>query len=457
MNGQERLAALAEGRPDPHQRLAGRVPGYPDGFLQAVDAAMNILPKERLQSAEEWLDLISKANLRVIDEYRGSAMGALGEPGDIAADALASAVQAAVEETRNVPNAELFSEAEDPPLAEETLAAWDDSEATPRRKGGVLSKGLAGLVVLGAIGAVAVEFGGESMGIDGGIAGLLQTEPASTVIALPDDGAVGQTPSVAALAPVPSTTPSKTTETDDTDLASIDPAAADEVEPAAGIETASLAQAETAPEPMAAGQTAALVEPQIAYAHWDVRLPFTAAPRRANNANIALIKDVSGDGSADTLPDWIAPGAAIFSVNGNALPRRGDLGAVILSDMGDAEEGTTQVRVAYKAAGSDRFENGDLVVPLIRSVGLASGAEVEIHKQGDAWKTVVVRTKGGELLPGDVILSETGTGLDLTDHAALEKVMETLVDEGNDTAEFQLDRNGVITTARVSLSDDQDG
>ncbi|MFN4192931.1 MAG: protein kinase domain-containing protein [Tabrizicola sp.] len=55
VNGQARLAALAEERPDPLLPLSGRIPGYPKGFLEAIDKALSTIPKQRIQSAAEWL------------------------------------------------------------------------------------------------------------------------------------------------------------------------------------------------------------------------------------------------------------------------------------------------------------------------------------------------------------------------------------------------------------------
>jgi serine/threonine protein kinase len=53
-NCQSRLAALAEKRPDPCRPLAGRVPGYPAGFLDSIDRAMAVVAGARFQSAAEW-------------------------------------------------------------------------------------------------------------------------------------------------------------------------------------------------------------------------------------------------------------------------------------------------------------------------------------------------------------------------------------------------------------------
>jgi serine/threonine protein kinase len=51
---QERLAAIANGQMDPQVPVLGRVKGYPKGFLSAIDKAMSIFPKDRMQSASEW-------------------------------------------------------------------------------------------------------------------------------------------------------------------------------------------------------------------------------------------------------------------------------------------------------------------------------------------------------------------------------------------------------------------
>jgi serine/threonine protein kinase len=55
-NSQTRLAAIASGEKDPYSPLADRVKGYDKKFLSAIDKALAILPKDRLQSAQEWMD-----------------------------------------------------------------------------------------------------------------------------------------------------------------------------------------------------------------------------------------------------------------------------------------------------------------------------------------------------------------------------------------------------------------
>jgi serine/threonine protein kinase len=55
---QRRLAQVAEGEPDPYEPLAGRFEGYPKGFLETIDQAVRVLPKDRIQSAGDWLERI---------------------------------------------------------------------------------------------------------------------------------------------------------------------------------------------------------------------------------------------------------------------------------------------------------------------------------------------------------------------------------------------------------------
>ncbi len=51
---QERLSAIAGRDGDPLRPLAGRFRAYPREFLQAIDTAMAIFPRDRLQSVAEW-------------------------------------------------------------------------------------------------------------------------------------------------------------------------------------------------------------------------------------------------------------------------------------------------------------------------------------------------------------------------------------------------------------------
>lgn len=64
LNSQTRLAAIAEKKPDPYVPLSVRVRGHDRFFLEAIDKALSIFPKDRLQSAAEWVEMIDTEKRR---------------------------------------------------------------------------------------------------------------------------------------------------------------------------------------------------------------------------------------------------------------------------------------------------------------------------------------------------------------------------------------------------------
>ena len=64
-NSQTRVSEMADQNDDPYQPLVGRFPQYEVSFLQAIDQAMNVAPRDRIQSAKEWLSLIEQETKKV--------------------------------------------------------------------------------------------------------------------------------------------------------------------------------------------------------------------------------------------------------------------------------------------------------------------------------------------------------------------------------------------------------
>ncbi|MDJ0639666.1 MAG: serine/threonine-protein kinase [Paracoccaceae bacterium] len=65
-NSQTRLVEIASHRPDPCEPLAGRIEGYDETFLRAIDSAMNVHPEDRLQSAAKWRSLIAEVKVESV-------------------------------------------------------------------------------------------------------------------------------------------------------------------------------------------------------------------------------------------------------------------------------------------------------------------------------------------------------------------------------------------------------
>ena len=57
-DSQARLLEIAGHQPDPCEPLEGRITGYDPEFLKSIDVAMRIHPKDRLQSAAQWREMI---------------------------------------------------------------------------------------------------------------------------------------------------------------------------------------------------------------------------------------------------------------------------------------------------------------------------------------------------------------------------------------------------------------
>lgn len=63
-NSTLRLAAVAEGSADPYEPIRGRVDGYDPHFLGAIDRCLSVFARDRLKSAEAWLDEIDETRRR---------------------------------------------------------------------------------------------------------------------------------------------------------------------------------------------------------------------------------------------------------------------------------------------------------------------------------------------------------------------------------------------------------
>ncbi len=58
-NSSLRLAAVAEQKTDPYQPLAGRFPAYDPRLLGSIDRCLSLFAKDRLQSAQQWLEVLT--------------------------------------------------------------------------------------------------------------------------------------------------------------------------------------------------------------------------------------------------------------------------------------------------------------------------------------------------------------------------------------------------------------
>lgn len=72
-NSSLRLAAVAEQKPDPYRALAGRYPAFDPRLLAAIDRCLSLFAKDRLQSADDWLAVLSGRKPSVIATHTMAA------------------------------------------------------------------------------------------------------------------------------------------------------------------------------------------------------------------------------------------------------------------------------------------------------------------------------------------------------------------------------------------------
>ncbi|MDZ4086662.1 MAG: protein kinase [Tabrizicola sp.] len=500
VNGQARLAALAEERPDPYIPLTGRFAGYPAGYLEAIDSAMSALPKQRVQTAANWLAMYHKVP---------------GAPG--AAASVDDAVQQLVREFQSgeVEDAALPAKAMSRPVEAAPAPSTAHSPAARGRSPVQLVAGIAVALVVVAGGYVMLGKSDAPKGDTAAAAGSAQTPeaatpkpalPETTAAALVAPGTSGpaatdsepvsaetatatvtsepaaeaqpadlaESDSAPAAAPetpseTPAATPPETTATEVVEAAeptvpasetasAADPAA-DPVEPVVEASASPAAEPVAAAETQAAPADAAGPTPaaaQVAFAVWDVELPFTADDRVIGGQPLTIVQRLSPGLDRASAGAWLQQGLLIYSVNGKPTPTAKVLTTAILNAMQVDPDGKARVVVEY--AGSDLQRKIDLLtVDAVRIVTLANGVSARTSVVDGAWTTevtAVARPETNTLKPGDTIFRDKTTTTPLDEATSLEKILGALVDQGVTATEFSIIRDGKVASATMQLAQD---
>jgi tRNA A-37 threonylcarbamoyl transferase component Bud32 len=492
VNGQARLAALAEDRTDPYLPLTGRFPGYPKGFLEAIDRAMSTLPKQRLQSAADWLAMY----------HDGPVAGATATPH--ASAGVDDAVQRLVSDYRREdgqPEAAAAVSAAPPPLAKAASRTPEPMAALPQAGRGKSSlqmvAGVAAALVVVAIGYVMLGGGNDVRVAEATAVAADASASAAATVATPSE------PATAAAAPeaAPVETAAASTETakvaaQATETAATETAAtAADAEPAAAQSAAEAAvevaapvtaddpapvatavetePAETAAEPATdetataaaavATETPAVVpeaapagtpaDNQIGFAAWDVELPFTSDDRMHDGNRVAVVTRIKPDIDLKSAGDWLAPGVTIYAVNGTPIQTSGSITVAVMNAMAVDPDGKARVVVEFSDA-SQKHMTGLLTVSAVRLVNLQNGVGVRTSVVDGVWKTKVTGVTKPELTTlrqGDILFRDKTTATPLDGPDSLEKIMTALVASGTTATEFSIIRDNKVSEAHMQL------
>ncbi|WP_170525933.1 serine/threonine-protein kinase [Ruegeria arenilitoris] len=464
IDGQSRLNAFNNGQKDPYQPLTGRFQGYPDGFLEAIDKAMEVHATDRLQSALDWLRMFRGPGVEFDSfAYRPvSVIVALDRKDE---EAEKARIKAESENAEAVVTALLAGNSDlalghgekndDGPASfaqkDEPAAAVDTVVQKGSGGNGKLVAGVAAIAILAA-GGFFVMSGGST-----------ETDPTPIQTATPTEPAEPAETQAAEPVIAPETTKAEetaaATETEQqvAEDQPVEQAAAAVTPPA--VETQEEAAQPEEPVGVAAVAPSApvnLAETQVSYAHWDVKIPFSTSQRRASTGNIIAITGVDADQDMSTIGEWVQRGAAIYTLNGSPVRAGTTLAAQVLDNLQVDPDGYIRVAARYRPIGQTRAQNGLLALPAIREFGLANGYSFEARGADlPEWQTVVAgapaATAGG-LQTGDILVRETVSGTEMIAADSLDTALNALVSENKPEARLVVLRNGAETTAVMPLA-----
>lgn len=448
VNGQARLAALAEDRPDPYLALTGRFPNYPDGFLEAIDRAMSTLPRQRLQSAQDWLAMFHSASAAPVGTVAAAAASTAGPAQD------------------NIPAAMTVSTP--PPLAKAAsrpAEVFAESAPPSRGKGPVqIAAGVAAALIVVVAGYMML--GGKDPAPEAVAAAAPTTtaEPAATSEAKPAEPA-SATAATTAAAPAAAAIPAAT----EASAAPSEPAAKPEEAVAQPEEAVAAAKPAAEPETAAPAETAAPTETavpevlaapagkpaanQISFAAWDVEIPFAADDRMVDGKRVAVVTRIPPTVDLSEAGDWLAPGIAILAVNGTPIQSAGSITGEVMNAMSVDPDGKARLVVEYADASKER-KSGLLTVSAVRLVNLQNGVDTRTSVIDGVWTTEVTgvtRPESTSLRQGDVLFRDKTSTTPLDSPAALEKIIADLIAGGTTQTEFSIIRANKVSEAQMQL------
>lgn len=507
-NSQARLAAIASGDADPYVPLKGRFAEYDEAFLGALDKALAVLPKDRLQSAKEWLDAMDgvqgnvtplkvaasnkaptpaanvaapkKSNVPIL---LGSAAAVAlivgigvvtmtgGADAPVTAPAVATsqapAETAPVEETAAPTVAETAPQDAAPAPGTPTRFSFQpEAPAVVETPAPVASEAPAPVIV-----EEPVETATAPVVVEGPVIVDEPTETASapTVVEGPvvvdtptPEVRPEARPEIVALETVPEPVPLPDPVITPRPDAS-EPAAGatfpDQTanRPSADTETAALNLPATPEnvEEIGTGPTVEitavtpgneLVDDSLVSA-WSVQLPFTPAGAQSNI--VAEVGPIS--------PVWVQPGLVITGINGTPISAISEIPDVLRAQTDESTlSPTIAVTFGTLDPASGQSADQQWVLPVVQEVSLRNGASFQTVYSGGNWKTTVTDLADGQeggLEVGDVITSYITTSESLNERDSLLNIVAREIENGTEQLMFAVQRDGSLWVASLALNE----
>ena len=511
-NSQARLAAIASGDPDPFVGLSGRFPDYDVDFLAAIDKALAVLPKDRVQSAADWINLMDgiAGNVTPLNVAGGARVDAASPADDAPAKKskmpllLGSAAAVALlvgvgvvtmtggEDAPAAPQETPTTSAEAPAVDPAPETSEDVATTTPE----VVTPAPAPVIVEDASPIIIeddpVVADDDPVAVTAPPEPVVVEEPTPTVTADPApvivDEATAAPLVIEGPAPVDDPTPSvrPAVRPESVELSAVpepeplpepvETPRPDVTEPAANeafpdqSSNRPLADSDTAEVtlPTTPDQVEAVgVGPEVeisAVTPGNEVIPVSqevipVSQEVAVTWNVQLPFTPAGAQSniiaevATVSPIWVQPGLVITSVNGTPISAISEIGEVLqrASDI-SATDGTVPVSFGTLNPASGEQIDQEWVVPVTEEVTLLNGAEFETAFTTDGWRamvTAVPNSSVGGLLVGDVIKSYIPTAEEVGDQDSLRSIFTRELESGTEQFVFAVERDGSMWVASL--------
>jgi serine/threonine protein kinase len=406
VSAQERLTAIASGDKDPYVSIKGLVTGYSASFLNAIDQALDVFPKNRIQSAAEWRAMLTQGDATGVT--RGTASRPI-----LAVNNGAVVEQFEKTELKETPGARSKTDNKSRPhkmrprsdarsKIHQSVFAEDDvpvgmspdvvKTSVNLSSGKSLSLGVATAALL------VLVIGGVAMTTSGKVSdeAAEQTQVASSSVATNNDTDTEPEQSGLFLTEMP----------DGTAIASVE-----QTQEAPVIEAGSVMRG--------------------------VGVEFAVA---ADPTDPTLVASVKG-----TLAEVLSPGDRLVSVNGSRISSFEDVHSIVSSDgglaMGDVV--TLALSIENAATGETTVQSIDL--PASQETILSNGARFQTFKDGDVWATVVTVGTGKEasdLHSGDQIIALMPNNELINAPESLPEIFTRELAAGTDQYNFAVNRGG---------------
>ncbi len=472
-NSQARLAAIASGDTDPYVKLAGRFPDYEDRFLEALDKALAVLPKDRIQSAEEWLQIIEgkQGNVTPLNASSAAAAAPVTEtaPAEksklpiLLGSAAVVAILAGVGVMTmtggdDAPVAEQGTAATTPePAAEEVAIVTPEVEVAPEVEAApeVETPAPAPEIVDATPDVTPPATQPAPV--------VVEDEPAVVAPVIVDGPVIVDAPTLrpavrpesveTAAQPEPLPEPVATPQPTVTDPeASTEFAGQTGTRPVGESEIADVALPDTpeAIDAVGAGLDGAIdavvpgneLQPSYVSSDWTVGLPFGAADDTSNVVSqVGLIS-----------PLWVEPGLEITSVNGVEVDSIAGIPAALRASMeGQEVPGTISATFGTINADGVAAEH-DWNLPVSQELVLSNGVSFKSVFADDAWRTTVAEIPtnlAGGLQAGDVVVSYIPTAETLTERETLTNIFNRELESDVEQFMFAVQRDGSMWVASL--------